>query len=96
MDMQITQGLDQTGVDVFLTTERGLDQVKDQLERRMKNRIDQKAQDREADIPLLVICNSVAAANAMMHAPSAHVSAVLSQPWVISELPKTAVHLADY
>ncbi|TIA64051.1 hypothetical protein D6C77_01703 [Aureobasidium pullulans] len=96
MDMQITQGLDQTGVDVFLTTEKGLDQVKDQLERRMKNRIDQKAQDREADIPLLVICNSVAAANAMMHAPSAHVSAVLSQPWVITEPPKIAVRLADY
>lgn len=62
----------------------------------MKNRIDQKAQDREADIPLLVICNSVAAANAMMHAPSAHVSAVLSQPWVITEPPKIAVRLADY
>jgi hypothetical protein len=80
MNMVITSGLDQMDVDVFLTTEKGLSQVQDQLEQRMKTRSDRKAQSEEADIPLLVICNSVATANAMMHQPRTHIAGVLSQP----------------
>jgi hypothetical protein len=79
MDMQITAGIDQSEVDIFLTTEKGLELVQDQLEKRMGNKHDKDAQDALADIPLLVICNSVSAANAMMHHPRSHVTGVLSQ-----------------
>ncbi|KAG9918156.1 hypothetical protein KCV02_g12390, partial [Aureobasidium melanogenum] len=89
MDMQITQGLDQSGVDVFLTTEKGLEQVQDQLDKRMENNSDQEAQNQVADIPLLVICNSVSAANAMMHNPKPHVTGVLSQPCGPRKLAKS-------
>ncbi|KAI5249032.1 hypothetical protein E4T43_00996 [Aureobasidium subglaciale] len=89
MDMQITQGLDQSDVDVFLTTEKGLEQVQNQLDERMKSKSDKKAQDKEADIPLLVICSSVAAANAMMHNPRTNVSGVLSQPCGPRKLAKS-------
>ncbi|KAI5204636.1 hypothetical protein E4T38_04634 [Aureobasidium subglaciale] len=89
MDMQITQGLDQSGVDVFLTTEKGLEQVETQLHKRMMSKSDKEAQDKEADIPLLVICNSVAAANTMMHNPKTSVSGVLSQPCGPRKLAKS-------
>lgn len=89
MDMQITQGLDQSGVDVFLTTEKGLEQVQDQLDKRMESKSDKEAQNQVADIPLLVICNSVSAANAMMHNPKPHVTGVLSQPCGPRKLAKS-------
>lgn len=89
MDMQITQGLDQSGVDVLLTTEKGLEQVQGQLDKRMENNSDQEAQNQVADIPLLVICNSVSAANAMMHNPKPHVTGVLSQPCGPRKLAKS-------
>jgi signal transduction histidine kinase/CheY-like chemotaxis protein len=89
MDMQISQGIDQSGVDVFLTTEKGLEQVQDQLEERMGNKSDKDAQNELADIPLLVICNSVSAANAMMHHPRSHVTGVLSQPCGPRKLAKS-------
>ncbi|CAD0083373.1 unnamed protein product [Aureobasidium vineae] len=89
MDMQISDGIDQSGVDVFLTTEKGLEQVQDQLEKRMKNQSDKNAQSKEADIPLLVICNSVSAANAMMHHPRSHITGVLSQPCGPRKLAKS-------
>ncbi|KAH0359214.1 hypothetical protein KCU65_g10079, partial [Aureobasidium melanogenum] len=89
MDMQITQGLDQSGVDVFLTTEKGLEQVQDQLDKRMDKNSDKEAQNQVADIPLLVICNSVSAANAMMHNPKPHVTGVLSQPCGPRKLAKS-------
>ncbi|KAK6005142.1 hypothetical protein QM012_007921 [Aureobasidium pullulans] len=89
MDMQITQGLDQSGVDVFLTTEKGLEQVQDQLDTRMESDSDKDAQNQVADIPLLVICNSVSAANAMMHNPKPHVTGVLSQPCGPRKLAKS-------
>lgn len=89
MDMQITQGLDQSGVDVFLTTEKGLEQVQDQLDQRMESDTDKDAQNQVADIPLMVICNSVSAANAMMHNPKPHVTGVLSQPCGPRKLAKS-------
>lgn len=89
MDMQISEGIDQTGVDVFLTTEKGLELVQTQLEERMKNKSDKDAQNELADIPLLVICNSVSAANAMMHHPRSHVTGVLSQPCGPRKLAKS-------
>jgi len=89
MEMQISQGIDQTGVDVFLTTEKGLEQVQGQLKERMKNKSDKDAQNELADIPLLVICNSVSAANAMMHHPRSHVTGVLSQPCGPRKLAKS-------
>jgi signal transduction histidine kinase/CheY-like chemotaxis protein len=89
MDMQITEGIDQSGVDVFLTTEKGLELVQDQLEKRMGKKSDKDAQDELADIPLLVICNSVSAANAMMHHPRSHVTGVLSQPCGPRKLAKS-------
>ncbi|KAI4718236.1 hypothetical protein E4T48_05589 [Aureobasidium sp. EXF-10727] len=89
MDMQISNGIDQSGVDVFLTTEKGLDQVQDQLEKRMENQSDKDAQSEEADIPLLVICNSVSAANAMMHHPRPHITGVFAQPCGPRKLAKS-------
>jgi signal transduction histidine kinase/CheY-like chemotaxis protein len=89
MHMQISAGIDQSGVDVFLTTEKGLEQVQDQLEERMGNKSDKDAQNKLADIPLLVICNSVSAANAMMHHPRSHVTGVLSQPCGPRKLAKS-------
>ncbi|CAD0107542.1 unnamed protein product [Aureobasidium uvarum] len=89
MDMQISDGIDQSGVDVFLTTEKGLEQVQDQLEKRMKSKSDQDAQSKEADIPLLVICNSVSAANAMMHNPRSHITGVFAQPCGPRKLAKS-------
>ncbi|KAI4755085.1 hypothetical protein E4T52_13983 [Aureobasidium sp. EXF-3400] len=89
MDMQITEGIDQSGVDVFLTTEKGLELVQDQMKKRMGNKSDKDAQNELADIPLLVICNSVSAANAMMHHPQPHVTGVLSQPCGPRKLAKS-------
>lgn len=89
LEMQITEGIDQSDVDVFLTTEKGLELVQNQLKKRMGNKPDKDAQDELADIPLLVICNSVSAANAMMHHPQSHVTGVLSQPCGPRKLAKS-------
>lgn len=89
LEMQISEGIDQSDVDVFLTTEKGLKLVQDQLKKRMENKPDKDAQNELADIPLLVICNSVSAANAMMHNPQPHVTGVLSQPCGPRKLAKS-------
>ncbi|GAB7356492.1 hypothetical protein MBLNU459_g7248t3 [Dothideomycetes sp. NU459] len=67
MEMKIMEGLNHDNEDIFLTTESGLEHLQHELGRKMEEKSDKDAQMYVAGTPLLVLCDTIAAANAMIH-----------------------------
>lgn len=85
MEMKIMKDLDQSDANIFLTTEQGLGQIREQLDKQMRKQSDKDVQDVLAATPLLVLCQSAATANAMLHnqradGDSADIAEYISQP----------------
>lgn len=84
MDMNITQSLNHVDADIFLATETGYAHIQHELRSKMDEQSGKEAQAFLADTPLLVLCDTIAAANTLVHnkrsKPQAHVVEFISQP----------------
>lgn len=60
-------GLNHENADIFLTTEAGFQQIQHELGRKVNEQAGKDAQTFVAGTPLLVLCDTIAAANTMIH-----------------------------